>query len=183
VVGSRYIVLGSDYPTAPGTDATPTLTPGDVIGNKTDSAVFVPDLVSSAMRYLKGLVTSIPIINLIFALVNAIFTLKETGGTILTTGAVQDVYRNEAPLGVFRPTTVLIDTTLMALADTIVIRESYRIISGGAYVLKDTVSFTGVQAIPLKNIELEPNRFGILVTIQRTAGADHNYPYEVFYED
>lgn len=122
-------------------------------------------------------------INLMFALVNAIFTLKETGGTITTTGGVQDVYRNETPLGVFKPKKVLIDTTNNTAAETIVIKVYYRIISGGGPILKDTVSFAGVQAVPLKNIDLEPNRFGILVTLQRTAGGIMTYDYEVFYED
>lgn len=181
-VGSRYLVQGSDFPTAPGADATPSLTPGDVLGNKNDTAVYAPDLISSAMRYLKGLIAINPVT--LFDLVNAIFTLKETGGIINTAGAgLYDVYRNETPMGVFKPKRVLIDTTLNGAGETIVVSVSYRIISGGAYVLKDTVSFAGVQALPLKNIELEPNRFGVLVTLQRTAGVARDYPYEVFYED
>lgn len=130
-----------------------------------------------------GLTSLMTKLDLVFVLVNAFFTLKETGGTITTTGAVQDVYRNETPMGVFEPRKVQIDFTHQTAAETVVVRVYYRIISGGNLIQKDEVIFAGVQTIPLKNIELEPNRFGVQVTMQRTAGGAQNYDWAAFYED
>jgi hypothetical protein len=117
----------------------------------------------------------------IFDIVNASLVTTETGGTITTDGTEQDVYINNAPAGVFEPLKVQIDCTLMQAGDTIVLREKYRITPGGAFVKKDEVTLVGVQDPELKNIELEPNRFGVEVTIQRTAGGDRDYPWAVFY--
>lgn len=119
--------------------------------------------------------------NQIFDLVVAILTLTETGGTITTTAAEQDVYINETPAGVFNPRKFQIDLSNMAAADTIRLRVSYRINTDGDKKKKDERQFTGVQDPTLINIELEPNRFGIQVTIQRLAGADQDYDFCVFY--
>jgi len=128
-----------------------------------------------------GLEVISTIVNAIFDLVNAGLVTTETGGTLTTDGALQDLYINNAPAGVFEPLTVQINLAPMLAADTIVITENYRIRPGGGFVQKDTETFAGVQAVPLKNIDLEPNRYGIQITIQRTAGADHPYYWEVFY--
>lgn len=122
------------------------------------------------------------LISNIFDLVNAILTLTETGGTLTTTGAVQNVYINETPAGVFDPKIVQIDFTNQTAAETVVIRESYRIKSGGVYIEKDAVTFTGVQSPLLKNIALESNRFGVKVTIEKTAGANKDYDWSVMYK-
>lgn len=53
-----YVVIGDQTEFVPGADGANNRTPADVIGNKTDTPVFVPDAVSSAMRYLKGITTS-----------------------------------------------------------------------------------------------------------------------------
>lgn len=119
--------------------------------------------------------------NQIFDLANAIFTLTETGGTITTDGSEQDVYINETPLGVFFPRKFQIDLTDMAAADTIRLRLYYRINATGNKIKKDELSFTGVQDPALINIELEPNRFGIQITIERLAGADQDYDWAVFF--
>lgn len=119
----------------------------------------------------------------IFNLVNAILTLKESGGTITTDGTEQDVYRNDSPMGVYKPKKVMIDFYNNAVGDTIVVRVRYRLRAGGTLRLKDEIVFSGVQSLPIKNIELEPNRFGVQVTMQRTAGGQANYDWEVFYED
>lgn len=119
-----------------------------------------------------------------FAIVNALLMLTETGGTVTTTGpgTEDDVYVNDAPAGVFKPLKVMIDFTNQTAAETVVVRIYYRIKSGGTARLKDEVTFAGVQDPPLINIELEPNRFGIVVTIERTAGAAKDYDWEAFYE-
>lgn len=117
----------------------------------------------------------------IFDLLNAMLVTTETGGTITTDGTEQDVYINNAPAGVYEPLKVMLDFFLQAAAETVVIRTYYRIKSGGTFRKKDEVTFAGVQAIPLKNIELEPNRFGVWVSIQRTAGGAQDYDWEVIY--
>ena len=125
--------------------------------------------------------SSITIAN-IFSAVNAILTLTETGGTLTTDGAVQNLYINETPAGVFAPKIVQIDFSNQTAAETVVVRENYRIKSGGGYIEKDAVIFTGLQDPLLKNIKLEENRFGVKVTIEKTAGANKDYDWEVLYK-
>ena len=105
-----------------------------------------------------------------FDLVSAMLVLTETGGTITTDATEQDVYINDAPAGEFEPRKVVIDLSDLAGGETAIVRTYYRIKSGGTARLKDEVIFAGVQAKPMKNIELEPNRFGISVTIEGSAG-------------
>ena len=156
----------------------------DVIGNKTDTAIFAADNVSSIMRYLKGLIPLHPLVSLIFDLVNAIFTMKETGGTITLDGTVQDIYRNETPMGVFKPKIIKLHLNNLTAAEIVVVRLYYRIISGGVLtVLEDEVTYAGVQVNPSKTIKLDPNRFGVLATIERTAGGAIDINHEEFYED
>jgi len=117
----------------------------------------------------------------IFNLVNAMLVTTEAGGTVNTDGTEQDVYINNAPAGVYEPLKVLIDFTNQTAAETVIVRTYYRIRPAGAMIQKDELTFAGVQALPLKNIELEPNRYGIQVTIQRIAGAAQDYDWEAIY--
>jgi len=117
-----------------------------------------------------------------FDLVNAIFKLTETGGDLTATALEQTVYINNTPLGVFAPKKVKIDCTNMAWGDTVVIRWYERIVSGGDLVLKDVFTLNDVQTSPIKNVELEPNRFGVQVTLQQPAGVGRVFPWEVLYE-
>lgn len=118
----------------------------------------------------------------VFDIVNAILTLTETGGVLTTTGAVQTVYINNAPAGVFEPRTMQIDFSNHAAADTIVIRSYYRIASGGGWIKDDEESIIGVQDPALITIDFKPNRFGYYVTMETTAGANHDYLWEVSYK-
>lgn len=123
-------------------------------------------------------------VNQIFALVNGILVTTETGGTINTAalGTEYDVYINESPGGVFEPNKVMIDFSAQLVGDTTVVRVYYRIRpSPATKILKDQIVFEGVQGLPLKNIELEPNRYGVRVSIERTAGAAQDYPWEALY--
>lgn len=117
----------------------------------------------------------------IFTLVNAMLFTTETGGSLLTDGTQQTLYINNAPAGVFEPLKLMLDLSLMTVLETIQIRVLYRIRPGGVLTLKDQINFAGAQALPLKNIELEPNRYGIQIQIQRLAGGDWAYPWEVLY--
>lgn len=122
-------------------------------------------------------------INAVFDLINAILTLTETGGTVTTDGTEQNVYINNAPAGVFDPKIVQIDFTNQTAGETVVLREYYRIKSGGGMVKMDERTFAGVQDPLLKNVTLEENRFGVQVTIQRTAVVvDRAYDWEAVYK-
>ena len=118
-----------------------------------------------------------------FDIVNAILTLTETGGTVTTDGTEQDLYINNAPSGVFYPKIVQIDFSNQTATETVVIREYYRIKSGGGLIKADERTFAGVQDPLLKNVTLEPNRFGVKVTIERTVvGTDRAYDWEAVYK-
>lgn len=117
----------------------------------------------------------------IFDLVNAMLVTMETGGSITTDGTEQTIYINNAPAGVYEPLKLMVDFTNQTQAETVIIRTYYRINLLGALIKKDEVTFAGEQDPPLINVELEPNRYGIWVTIQRTAGAAWVYDWAVFY--
>lgn len=120
----------------------------------------------------------------IFDMLNAILTLTETGGTVTTTGpgTEDNIYVNDAPAGVFRPIVVTLDTSDLAGGETVTVRTYYRIRAGGVARLKGApVIFAGVQAEPMKDIDLAPNRFGVVVTIEGSAGVV--FDWEVHLKD
>jgi hypothetical protein len=114
----------------------------------------------------------------IFNIVNALLLDAETGGTLLATGAEDTVYINNTPAGIFEPLIVNIDCTNMAAGDVTVLRVYYRIAAGGNLIKKDELTLAGAQDPDLKNIILEPNRYGVRVSLQQTAGVNRNYPWE-----
>jgi len=117
-------------------------------------------------------------------LLNSTLVLTETGGTVTTTGpGTEDVvYINDDPQGEYKPEKVVIDFSNQTVDETVVARLYYRIKEGGAYIKEDSETFIGVQDPALINIELEPNRFGIKVTIERSAGAAKVYDWEAHYK-
>ena len=126
----------------------------------------------------------IAILTAVFGLVNAELVLTETGGTVTLTapGTEDNVYINDAPAGEFYPRKVVVDLSDLAGGEVATIRTRYRIKDGGTARIKGApVIFAGVQAEPMKNVELEPNRFGIAVTIEGTTGVvvDWEVHYEV----
>lgn len=119
----------------------------------------------------------------VFDIVNAMLVTTETGGTVSTDGANEvDVYINNAPAGVYKPLIVKIWFTNQTAAETVVIREKYRIEVGGGFIEADEVPFAGVQDPLLILVHLDPTRFGVQVTIEKTAGADRDYRWEVVYD-
>jgi len=126
---------------------------------------------------------SIVTIYSIFDLVNAQLTLKETGGSITTTGGVDTMYIVNVPVGVFSPKRLEFDTSNMIAGDAIEVSLLKRIVTGGALTQKTQVVFNGAQVDDIKEIMLGENRFGVQVTIQRTAGVDRAFPWAVFWED
>ena len=119
----------------------------------------------------------------ILAVTNALPTLSETGGTVTTDGTEQNVYINAVPLTVFNPICVKINCSAHTVGETIVIRTYYDIEPGGAgLLLHDTVTYVGVIDPPIITIDLDPNRYGVRVTIEKTVGTNRAYIWEVFYE-
>jgi len=110
--------------------------------------------------------------------------LSETGGTVTTDGTEQNVYINAVPLGVFRPICVKIDFTNHTAGETVKVRTYYRITPGLAdpFTLQDETTYAGLVSPELINIDLEPNRYGVKVTIEKTAGANRDYNWEALYE-
>lgn len=114
--------------------------------------------------------------------VDAIPTLTETGGTLTADVTEQNLYINNAPAGVYRPICVKVDFTNHTGTETVKLRIYYRIASGGDLIKQDEVEYVGVPTVPLINIALEPNRYGVKVTLEKTAGTNRNYPWEAAYE-
>lgn len=109
--------------------------------------------------------------------------LTETGGTITTDGTEQTVYVDESPAGIFEPRIFKLDFTNHTAAETVKVKTYYKIKSGGGYVKDSDTQYAGVQDPLLKNHHLEPTRFGVKVTIEKTAGNNKAYDWEVFYEE
>ncbi len=112
----------------------------------------------------------------------AILTLTETGGTLTTDGTEQTVWTNNAPVGLFTPKKFFIDFTAQTAAETVLIREYYRIKLGGNYIEYNETSYAGLQDPDLKIHNLSDNRYGIKVTAEKTGGANKTYDWEVIYE-
>lgn len=102
--------------------------------------------------------------------------LTETGGTLTTDGNEQTIYRNNTPAGVFKPMCLKIETSAQTATETIVLREYYRASSGGALLLYDSATYLGRIDGEGITIHLDPNRFGVEVTIEKTAGTNRDYP-------
>ena len=118
----------------------------------------------------------------ILAVTNAMPILEETGGTFTTDGTVQNLYICNAPTGVYRPESLNIDLSNHTAAETIQFVTLYRNVAGGALVQRDILPLVGALDSSSINIDLEPNRFGIQVTAQLTAGTNYALTWEVFYE-
>jgi len=116
------------------------------------------------------------------AVTDAEAILEETGGTLTTDGNVQNLYINNLPAGVFRPICVKVDFTAHTAGETIVLRTYYRITPGGGLIQQDELTYAGLVSPELVNIDLEPNRYGIAVTIEKTVGTNRAYPWAAYYE-
>ncbi len=125
-----------------------------------------------------------PAVDQIFALVNAELVLQETGGTLTADGTEQVLVQVDPPMGVFKPTKIKTDCTNMAWGDSIILRWYERITGApGAWIKKDELQLDDVQIPPLRNIELEPNRHGVKVTLQQLAAPYRDFVWEYLYED
>ena len=121
-------------------------------------------------------------VDAIAALVEAEAILEETGGTLTTDGTEQNVYINNAPAGVYEPRWFNINFTNHTVTETVVIRTYYRNVAGGGWVRDDNEPVVGVPVNLLLSVQLNPTRFGVRITVEKTAGTNRAYVWEVFYE-
>ena len=118
---------------------------------------------------------------------NALLILSETGGTLTADGTEQTLYIDNAPLGVHKPHTVLVDLDLMEQGDTTELRVYYRLNAGGGLQLLDFNQYVGADG-GLANsrvmvaIALYETRFGVQVTLEQTAGVNRGYDWDIFVE-
>lgn len=109
--------------------------------------------------------------------------LNETGTTLTTDGTVQNIYINNAPAGALEPKALKLDTTNMQAGDQIRLRSNYRVVPGGNLIKQGEIVLSGAQDPALKLIELEANRHGYSITIERLAGTDRTYGWGIMYAD
>lgn len=109
--------------------------------------------------------------------------LTEVADTITTDGTEQTVYTEENPAGIFEPRLFSLDFTNHTGTETLVVRVYRRIVAGGAMIEFSDTPFAGVQDPLGKDVDLSPNRYGIRITIEKTAGTNRAYDWEIFYEE
>jgi len=120
----------------------------------------------------------------ILAIADGLPTLTETVGSTTTTAinTEYDLYINNAPLGVYRPLYCNVWGLYHTAAETIILRTYYRPEDAADWALQDELTLVGLIDPVLVSIELLPTRYGVKVTIERTAGNSKAYPWEAFYE-
>ena len=121
-------------------------------------------------------------IDAIEAIVEAEGILEETGGELTTDGTLQTIYTNNAPAGVYEPRWLIIDFANQTVTETIRILVNYRIAPVGPWVIDDRETIVGVPVSAGISIQLNPTRYGIWVTMEKTAGTNRAYDWAVFYE-
>jgi len=112
----------------------------------------------------------------VFDEVNAELTWSETGEVLTADGTEQNTYVMSNPLGINVPRVVFIDLDEMVAGDSVTIRVHYRLAQGGGYLLQDWQQYVGqdgglANSKTLIAVDLYPNRFGLRVTLEQTAGA------------
>ena len=123
-------------------------------------------------------------VDTILATTNALPVLTETVGSATTTviNTEYNLYINNAPVGVYEPISCNIWFLNHTATETVVIRTYYRVAAAGVMVLQDELTYAGVVDPALLNIALEANRYGVQVTIERTAGTARAYPWEACFK-
>jgi len=132
---------------------------------------------------LTNVATVDTVVDAIRATTDALEVLTETGGTLTTDGNEQNIYINNAPDGVYVPEYVSIDFTNHTATETVIIRQYRRFKSGGDWIkIDECEAITGLPDPAGIDVELKPNRYGIKVTMEKTAGTNRAYDWEVFYK-
>lgn len=135
----------------------------------------------ATLTAIKGIGWTAETLKATYDLLDSILDLTRTADTLTADGTEQNVYINDAPSSLFKPLKILIDTTNMALNDDITIKIYYRLKDGGNPILATDEDFSDAQTIPLKIYDLQPNLYGIKVTLEQTAGTNRTYDWECYY--
>lgn len=111
--------------------------------------------------------------------------LSESSGQITTDGTEQTIFIEESPAGILEPRWLKLDFTNHTITETVIVRVRYRISSaaGALMILQSATTFAGAVTPPLVSISLEPNRYGFVITIEKTVGTNRAYDWELFYEE
>lgn len=96
---------------------------------------------------------------------------SQSGSKTLTNAYVAEYEDSDASPWMFAG--AWIDLTNMAAGDTVYIRVSTKGVSGGAYVVEDETSYTGVQPADAKAIRIGavPNIYSVKIEAYQSAGA------------
>jgi len=119
----------------------------------------------------------------LYDLVDQLFNLGRVGDTITTDGNEQTIFIIDNPDFPFKPIKLLLDTTNHGAGETISVRQYLRLKEGGDYIEFMTTELAAAQSPIGVNFDLFPNTFGIKLTIEKTAGANVAYDYEVYMEE
>lgn len=144
----------------------------------------MPDKFIGAMNELQGdsYDRSTDSLHAMAAELIAFLDLSRTGGNIAVTDTETDLYIDNAPTKIIDGVSIKIDTSVIEAADTFDFKVYYRLANGGTLKSIPKVTKTGVQAGPIYIVSLEPYRYGMKVTAQRTAGTNRTFEIEVIRE-
>ena len=112
----------------------------------------------------------------------SLMTLTETGGTLTSSDGELNLYINNAPAGLFAPRGIFVDFTAHTGGETVKLKSYYRVTSDGGLILNTETEYAGAEDPPLVWLPLKENRYGIKVTLQKTAGAVRDYDWEAIYD-
>jgi hypothetical protein len=101
-------------------------------------------------------------------------------GTITLDGTEQNVVLDEVSGNPSRFLEGHLDLNAMASGDTVVVRQYISLVTPVAYRKYAEETYTGAQSLPLLHITSKSGRYGIKVTVQRTAGTVTSIPYQFF---
>jgi len=158
---------------------------GDGVRNTYDDTALMEDIaeIQAALVVIDDEIEDLQEdVNAIQATTDALAILEETGGELTTDGTLQTVYVNNAPAGVWAPKWFGMDFANHTVTETVRIIVSYRIAPAGPWVVDDRETIVGVPVNAGIWVELKENRYGVLITVEKTVGTNRAYDWEVFYE-
>lgn len=101
-----------------------------------------------------------------------------TESALLADGTEQIVYENSAPVDTWIPDNINISLEEMQAGDAVTIRIYLRDKDGGSYRLYDTQNYSGVQSVTGISVRGVPNRYGLKLTLEQTAGTYRTFDSE-----
>jgi len=121
-------------------------------------------------------------VDAIRAITDAEAILEETGGELTTDGTLQTIYVNNAPAGVWAPRWFGMDFANQTVTETVRIIVSYREAPAGPWVVDDRETIVGIPVSAGIWVQLKENRYGLLITVEKTVGTNRAYDWTILYE-